>query len=305
MDWKVKAFVQQIFSHLPGGDRLNYFAQKSILKNLPVSDELFLEKIREAKRHLDAFLKYSVIKDLGSANFQEFGTGWDMIIPVSYYCMGVNEQMLTDVAPLLKQELIKDTVVRIQSLNGDVKSLLQRKIPERLLSVNLPQTVLNFKHNMGIVYEAPVDSRDTNLANDAFDFISSTNTLEHVPKRQVLQLLQECYRILKKGGVMNVRIDYQDHYAYVDSSISVYNFLKFSDAQWNWLNPSLQHQNRLRHSDFVRIMEKSLFDIVEINEYKPTEEDMNTISKLSLSKRFQEYQPEQLAVRWAYITLRK
>ena len=50
--------------------------------------------------------------------------------------------------------------------------------------------------------------------------------MEHVPVKDIHAILSECYRVLKKGGVLSMNIDYQDHLAYS------LNNLRFSEKTW-------------------------------------------------------------------------
>lgn len=303
MNWKLKAAVQQVFSHLPLGDKLNYFAQRHVLNNLPVSDSLFLEKIREANRHYTAFLQHSKFdkETVAKAKCYEFGAGWDMIIPLTYYALGIDVQLLVDVKPLLKVSLINNAISRFHQHAKELD--LPRSIdPERLRKEDTP---VGLKERFGIDYLAPLNATNTNLPAESFDFISSTNTLEHVPESRLLSLLEECYRILKSGGIMSCRIDYQDHYAYIDSKISVYNFLQFAKDQWKKWNPFLQYQNRIRHKEFMNMVRKTNFTIAEVVAYEPLKEDITLIKQLPLAKEFQSFTAEELAVRWAYVILKK
>ena len=70
-------------------------------------------------------------------------------------------------------------------------------------------------------YIAPKDTRETGFNENYFDFISSTVTLEHIPKKNILLILKECYRILNRGGILSMIIDYQDHWSYFDKKINL------------------------------------------------------------------------------------
>jgi hypothetical protein len=65
--------------------------------------------------------------------------------------------------------------------------------------------------------------------------------------------MRECHRLCHSGSVLSLKIDYSDHYANADLTISKYNFLRYSAAEWRKYNPSLHYQNRLRHCDYRKI----------------------------------------------------
>lgn len=81
------------------------------------------------------------------------------------------------------------------------------------------------------------------------DFICSTSVLEHVPERELPRLLAQCRRLLKPGGVMTHRVDYHDHYT------GGFDFYRYPAWAWRIFNPSTHFQNRLRHQDYVRLLD--------------------------------------------------
>ncbi len=58
------------------------------------------------------------------------------------------------------------------------------------------------------------------------------------------------------GGVTSHFIDMTDHFAHFDKTISIYNFLRFSELQWKWIDNSVQPQNRLRIYDYKLLYSK-------------------------------------------------
>ena len=55
--------------------------------------------------------------------------------------------------------------------------------------------------NFGIFYKAPFDARMTKLLDASIDACVSTDTFEHIPKDEILEILKELKRILKPGGI--------------------------------------------------------------------------------------------------------
>lgn len=300
MNWRYKALLQLVFSNVPFGERSNYLFQRYVTRSLPTSDAKFISIVSEAREHIEVLRKY-LGRQYEEATFYEFGAGQELIVPLAFYALGIERQILVDIRNLLRVELANDTIAKFQKMSAEMGFL--RK-PDRFL--NRERTFLgSLKQYYGIDYRAPCDARATGLSRGSIDCITSTNTLEHIPPQDIKAILQECYRILRDDGVMSFRIDYQDHYAYFDSSISEYNFLKYSNEAWSFFSPSLQYQNRLRHRDFVQIFQSKGFEIVEERCKEGTKADLEIIKRLRLNTRFRQYEPEELAVRNSLITLRK
>jgi SAM-dependent methyltransferase len=230
------------------------------------------------------------------ATFYEFGAGKDLIVPLTYYCLGVGEQVVVDIRDLAREELVVDALRRLSA--GVVPDLL--RAPDAALGLSGRQPRLAA---LGVAYRAPCDARATGLADASVDYITSTSTLEHIPADDIRLILRESRRILRPEGRMSMLIDYQDHYSYADSSISAYNFLRYDDREWARWNPSLQYQNRLRHSDYLAVFEAEGFDVVDAETVAGTPADLETIAQLPPATAFRERDPQDLAVRLAFVTL--
>jgi SAM-dependent methyltransferase len=303
MSWKLKAILQNIFSLLPFGEKLNYFSQINITKNLPLKELQIQEKLLLAHKHIDSFQKYGQ-QPIEKTIFYEFGAGWDIVQPLLLYHLGINHQILVDIRKLIKMELVNDAIKVMQKSN----IILCPQVELMQLIKNKDEFILSLQENLGIDYKAPLDARDTKLTEKIIDCITSTNTLEHIPAQDIKAILQECHRILKDDGIMSFQIDYQDHYSYFDNTISVYNFLKFSDYYWElFFNPSLHYQNRLRHKDYLEIINNAGFEILseEILMSDLALVDLEKIKSIELHKKFSKYSLTELAVRGSHLVIRK
>ena len=67
---------------------------------------------------------------------------------------------------------------------------------------------------------------------------------------------------MKDDGIVSARIDYSDHYAYTDKTISLLNYLKFDEITWKKYNHNCHSQNRLRHYDYIDIFNKCGFVVI-------------------------------------------
>ena len=298
MNWKIKAFIQKTIDLFPFRNYINYFLQKNITKKLPVPKWMFEEMVKEANHHFSKLVEYQqCFKNLSEVKHYEFGSGWDMIVPLTYYRFGITSQHLIDLHYLLKIDLIENTLIRLNQVDD---SQLDYSFLQKLEGIN--SVDLNA---FGIHYNAPQDARNTLYETNFFHFASSTNVLEHVPKSDILAILNETYRILKPGGIFTFRIDYSDHYSYFDSSISIYNFLQFSDDEWRKFDHSLQPQTRIRHSEMLNFIFQTKFELVNEKIHQPSEFEIGQFEKIKLASQFNSFEQQDLLVGWAYITLRK
>ncbi len=296
VNWKIKAVAQLLCSVVPGGDRLHYLAQRHVVKSLPCSDHDFADTVARGRQHLDALQRHAA-RPLEQSTFYEFGAGWDLIIPLVFRAFGVRRHIVADVRRLASAALVADTLARLEHVSGI-------RVPGRGTDGGRPRDPAGLLRRFGIEYRAPCDARRTGMPAASIDCITSTNTLEHVPPAELPGVIAECRRLLADTGVMSCRIDYQDHYSYADPGCSAYNFLRYGDGWWRLLNPRLHYQNRLRHRDYLGLLEAAGFEVIDERRRDGTPADLAGIARLGVAPRFAGYAPAELAVRHALIVAR-
>ena len=291
MRWALKALTQQALSRVPQGERLNYVLQRRILGSLPASEEAFRRKANRAFQHFDAFAEFGPRTPIDEAVFYEFGAGWDLAVQLVYWSLGVESQTVVDIRPILRIELVNDTLTKLERLRKESGRELRAAGPANLRGLD------DLRDRFGIVYLAPRDARDTGLPAESLDFVSSTDTAEHIPEQDLLRILVECRRLLKPDGLLSYRADLEDHYARADGGVSRYNFLRYSDRTWSLFNPPLHYQSRLRYPDYIRITRDAGFEILREQVSRPSEQDLVRLRELDVADRFRSYSTEELGVR--------
>ena len=98
---------------------------------------------------------------------------------------------------------------------------------------------------------------------------------------------------------------YKNHWSYFDKSIFIYNFLKYNDKEWQKYNPSLHYQNRLRHSDYIKIILQTKFKIVKEQKDLPNATEIKAFCKLKLSPKYKGYKQDDLMIKGSEIVFLK
>ena len=237
--WKIKSAIFAIIDTF-SLHRFLYFIQRNITMRSRL-DELKVSEIWI--KHSTSLEKYGV-----SNKVFEFGAGKHLAQNL-YLSSVVNNQIVVDLHPMVELDLIERA-----------RSLLSTQCKLRV-----EKEIKTFEHlaEYGIEYRAPFDASSTDFQNNSIDACISTNTLEHIPKKDIVKIFGELHRILKPKGIVSAYIDYTDHYAHTDSSISKLNYLMFSDSQWKKYNHKVHYQNRMRHYDYLNIFDDCGFKIIE------------------------------------------
>ncbi len=273
MNWKLKALAQNAISRLPGSTRLNYAAQRLVMRRFGSLDRSVADRFRKAEWFVSTYRSRSATP-LTLATFFEFGAGWHLAVPLSLWCLGVERQIVVDIHRHARLDLVNKAIAGLGSLPGAARR---------------PRAVHSFAElaaRYGIDYRAPSDARRTGLAPSSVDCVTSTLVMQHVPPDDLAAILRECRRILRPDGVFAAFLDYADNYAYTDRRISVYNFLRYNASAWRRLNPPLHYQNRLRHFQYRRLFADCGFEIVDETLKQPGERDLAALRNLSLAPEF-------------------
>jgi SAM-dependent methyltransferase len=301
--WLAKAVVQKTLSYAPRSDDLNHVVQRRLYRSLPAGDAHARTKFARARQQFETFLEYGTVDDPARPVFYEFGVGWDLRVPLAYASLGVEHQILVDLHPHARSDLVNDSIRRLDAARPAHEQELGRAL--RPLGPPDVERIGELEPRFGIQYLAPRDARATGLDAHCVDFVSSTDTLEHVPADDIPSILVECRRLLRPDGVLSCRIDLEDHYFRFDRSLSRYNFLRYSDRTWSLVNSSLHYQNRLRYPDYVRLVRDAGFEIVRERVSWASEQQLKELSRLPLAERFRNGQtPEELAVRGVTLVAR-
>lgn len=233
--WRAKSAAYSVLEQV--GDAPLYFVQKHVTKR----SRIHVPEIKEAWNfHLQN------LRDIKAHHVLEFGGGKSLIQNLLLSTLGL-EQTVIDLNPMVDLEQVNDAIAALEKhdipLRGPIESLGDLKL------------------RYGITYIAPCDMRHSGLNYEHWDAIVSTNTLEHIPVDSIKDIWAEAARLLRPGGIISAKIDYSDHYAHTDSSISMLNYLKFSAREWRKYNHGNHYQNRLRHNHHVELIERAGFVI--------------------------------------------
>ena len=293
MRWLAKAALQRALGVLPQGERLNYVFQRHVLHSFPVPGGAVRQKFTRAIAHVSAYEEFGPGVPREDATFYEFGAGWDLAIPVAYALLGVGKQVLVDIRPSARLELVNHSLAAYERLRPQIEEEAGRSLRDPGGPVG---SLAELESRFGIRYLAPCDARDTGLPAGSIDFASSTDTCEHIPGDDLAQIFAESRRLLRPGGAFSCRIDLQDHYSYFDPNLSRYHFLRFSDRAWALVNSPLHFQNRLRAPEYMELVRRAGFDVVRETPSGPNEKGREELAKLQLAERFRGMPADELGV---------
>lgn len=138
------------------------------------------------------------------------------------------------------------------------------------------------------------------------DLILSRFVLEHVPPLMIDSFHRTFTHGLSSGSYVLHLISPSDHRAYSDKSLSLYDFLKYSQQEWDEIQTKFDYHNRLRLPQYLKIF-KEHFEVihVEYNSCKEESEQFQKFKKLNIHSDYQSYSEEELTAGSINVLLKK
>lgn len=291
MAWQLKFLRSSAFALLPGGQWLRTIKRKFV----PYPAHLDPGTLDDA---------FEIIAMLGRAGMHlrgrvvlEVGSGWRPIIPLLMRLAGAHRVYLVDTQRLLDAPLLRGIASKLREQSDAIAARLGADAVHVRATLHCPAdaTLAELLEYFGFVYLAPADATALALDDDSIDIAISRAVFEHIPPVTLARIFAELRRVLNADGAMCHIVDNSDHWWHVDRRLSRINFLRYSEVRWRWfaINP-LDYQNRLRHSDYLNLAQRSGFEIVE-DRSVPDPRALDELQRLRVDRMFATYFPDDLA----------
>jgi hypothetical protein len=195
--------------------------------------------------------------------------------------------------PALPYEL----VFRYQSLEVLSFDINKHYLHSKIASFN---QFYSLKHSIRLTSDLPpqvnyfpkTNILDARIPEGSIDVMLSRNVLEHITPADLYRIHAQAYNYLKKKeGFVLHQISPSDHRAYKDKRLSLWEFLKYSDKEWNRIQTRFDYHNRWRLPHYIELFKKTGFRILYLK-YSTAKQDQKLPDKIHES--FQQFTPEEL-----------
>lgn len=149
--------------------------------------------------------------------------------------------------------------------------LLKMKLINQSIYKNWPKNIIKHDVTKGLPFK-----------NCSVDFVYSSHFIEHITREQTIQLIAECYRVLKYNGVMRIVIPdlKKISQSYVQNTIDADTFLEslhiipnskntiYAEKFFPWLFTKDKHKWMYDFESLSKILIKVGFEKVTLTDYK-------------------------------------
>ncbi len=241
----------------------------------------------------------------------EVGTGHCPIAPIGFFLSGAEKVITVDLNRRLDFEILKQSLYWMSENKDQISNLYndivrKSEIAERMLMLErLKDHPKDFLDEAKIKYLAPADAGSTSLEDSIVGYHISATVFEHIPRREIMRILCETKRIIKRNGIAIHFIDLSDHFQHQDSRLLRINFLRYSEKQWDSIaGNEFAFCNRLRASDYYKLFERSGFELCR----KMVQQDLVALdakrSGFEVDQKFFDYEDTDLCITELKVALR-
>jgi len=282
---------------LPFGDRLYKCGQKHFgrLKANPMAR--IPAQVEMARWLLE------MGKEIEEKTFFEIGTGHCPVVPIGFFLAGAGNIITVEMYKRMEIGILRKSLEWMAQNREKLWSYYdgiteKASFEERMdLIERLRESPEKLLSEANIVYLAPADAANTQLADSSVDYHISTTVFEHIPKKDIARILKEARRVLGKDGIAIHFIDLSDHFQHQDKSITRINFLQYSDEYWEKIaGNEFAYCNRLRASDYLALFKEAGFDVLRME----TQVDKDALESMrdgfTVDGRFRAYGIDDLCV---------
>ena len=194
---------------------------------------------------------------VAGASVFELGTGYRPNVPLAFWLHGALRVTSVDLNRYLSPSLFDKDLLAARSAPeealADLESPLVPTDNVRLAFLLHNRThAVDMLREMSFEYIAPCDAARVGLPGGTFDLHISRSVLEHIEPTSMEAIFNEARRLLRPGGLLVHLVDFSDHSAHSDSTITSVNFLQFSSTQWDCIAGNrFAYHNRLRVDDYL------------------------------------------------------
>lgn len=246
--------------------------------------------IERVKRMLNLCERFNVIKN--DDKVLELGTGWVHWEATTMRLLFDIEAVLFDVWDNRQFEAFKKYFAEFDKLIGreiDIDPVKNRRIHNLIKVISSTSSFDDFYDAFGFKYIIEPSGKLDRIKNESFDVIVSAGVLEHIEKGQLSEYIREFYRLLKPGGYCVHSINIADHlYAY-DKSVSIKNYLKYSDKIWRFcFENEVQYFNRVQKSEWLALFNRAGLKLID------EESTCSNIGSIEINQKYRELQRQDL-----------
>jgi hypothetical protein len=296
LPWQIKVAGFKLMSLLPAGELLYQAVQQHLTRSTVPTPPTVQQKLEVGRAYLNLLEKFDRQELLAHATHIDIGCGWMPTIPLLFYALGCDHQLLCDVRRNFTAVTVRGTVEIVRRLLSG--PLPYAGLPPRRLPPPFPPggEAEDYLASLGMSYVAPYRLED--LVRPSPLLVTCTQVLIYLAPSAVRELLLALAGTLTAGDLFIVGVKCYDLYSDCDPGLSPYNKWTYSPLVWeSFINSRLMSFNRLTAADYQRLLLECGFQLLFFEQTGPTPAELEGLRGLRIHASFQHVPREELAAK--------
>ena len=292
--WQIKVAGFNLLSILPAGESLYAAVQRRLTRSIVPTPATVEQKLEVGRNYFQLLAALHAQQLLGHATHLDVGCGWMPTIPLLFYALGCERQVLCDVRRNFTSASVSGTVEIVRRLLAE--SPPYAALPLRRLPPPFPAGARaeEYLGRLGMTYIAPYRLAD--LAQPGPLLVSCTQVLMYLSPAEVRRLLRVLEENLGPEDLMILGVKCYDLYSDCDRRISPFNKWTFSPFLWERvINCRLMSFNRLTAAGYRRLLLECGFELRRFQQTQATGRELEALASLPIHSSFRHIPLAELA----------
>ena len=284
---KIKTAFFKALDILPS--RIGYAIYHAVQERMTDSFTAKLDANARTYKRMQEILKV-VNFDVLNKSILEIGSGWMPLIPYLFKVEDNSNKVYTyDINDHYQNKYIDE-------LNAHYRSSGKLNFDVAKEGLHLPSFIEYHPNSNVITADLP----------NSVDLIFSRFVLEHVTPEDLKEMHKRFTKHYGSEVLILHMISPSDHRAFSDSSLSHYDFLRYSQKEWNRIQTKFDYHNRLRLPQYIEIFTEAGMEIIHLEHdfAEPDTKKHNLFKQVPIHDDFKKFTEVELTAGSINILLR-
>jgi len=286
---KTKTIILKLLDKLPV--KLGYFIYHQLQRKSFNS----IENKITANKNSYLIIKKIITKaniPLAGNNVLEIGSGW---LPLMPYLLKINENI---------------NKIYTYDINCHYSNNRISKVDSYFNTNNKYNLKYSFKNGFKLpsfIDYSPKENIINSKTPSNITLYFSRFVLEHIPHDDLKKLHEKLFYEMEEDAAILHLISPSDHRAYTDTSISYYDFLQYSQNDWDRIQTKFDYHNRLRLPQYLNMFKEIGFKISYLEHDKVAKDSLKykQFKQLKIHLDYQRFSEEEILAGSINILLKK
>jgi hypothetical protein len=305
LPWQARFALAWLSARLP--DRASRWLRRSLLSGGPTDSYEYVRSVFE--QHYLSYRRFASHTLLIPRTVIEIGPGDSLALALCWCYAGAERYLAFDVEDWARRTSwarCVSTVDRfarervVETLSSEFGGGLALR-PSVLEACDPSDTFHEPWSRVGVqyVFDHGIGSHD--LESGTVDFAFAHAVFQHIPLGDLPPMLTALRTGLGRHGVLSIRVNLKDHRATAWNA-NWMSFLTFEDAAWERIASAMAYTNRLRHSEWLRLLRDHGFEVVDDD--VDVWEGRLPLEASALAPRFRQLDERDLRITGCHLVLR-